>query len=173
MEIPTKAYMGIALDPGGHRASAAIAWPRADGTIGLRLVFDVPGNPIDTDALGADLRIAATHYGVPNVGFDPLTDAVLAKFFPESEPIAGQKHANASSRFVAAVEAGKVKWADCAAVTNDLIWTARKEHDESGSFQAVRGNDDRPITAALAAIRAVWLASEPPAIKKKYRHASF
>ena len=173
VEIPTKAFMGIALDPRGQRASAAIAWPRADGTIGLRLIFDVPGNPIDTDKLGADLRVAANNYGVPNVGFDPLTDTVLAKFFPESEPITGQKHANASSRFVATVEAGKVKWTDCAAVTNDLVWTARKKHDDSGSFQAVRGNDDRPITAALAAIRAVWLASEPPAIKKKYRHASF
>ncbi len=173
IEIPTRSFMGIALDPRGQRASAAIAWPRADGTIGLRLLFDVPGNPIDTDKLGPDLRAAATHYGVTNVGFDPLTDAVLAKFFPQSEPIAGQKHANASSRFVAAVEAAKVKWTDCAAVTTDLIWTARKKHDESGSFQAVRGNDDRPITAALAAIRAVWLASEPPVVKKTYRRASF
>ena len=164
VEYPSKSFMGIALDPRGQRASAAIAWPRADGTLGLRLIFDVPGNPIDTDKLGPDLREAAKKYGVPLVGFDPLTDAVLAKFFPQSEPIAGQKHANASARFVSAVEAGKVKWADCAAVTSDLVWTARKEHDESGSFQAVRGNDDRPITAALAAIRAVWLASEPPRV---------
>ena len=173
LETPTKTFMGIALDPRGKRASAAIAWPRADGSFGLRLLYDVPGSPIDTDALGADLRTAATHYGVANVGFDPLTDAVLAKFFPLSEPIAGQKHANASARFVSAVESLKLRWVDCAPVTADLVWTARKDHDESGSFQAVRGNDDRPITAALAAIRAVWLASEPPSIKKTYRHASF
>lgn len=173
LETPTRCFMGIALDPRGKRASAAIAWMRPDATIGTRLLYDVPGNPIDTDALGADLRTAATQYGVVNVGFDPLTDAVLAKFFPQSEAIAGGKHANASARFVTSVEALKLKWADCAPVTSDLVWTARKEHDESGSFQAVRGNDERPITAALAVIRAVWLASEPPTTKKIYRHASF
>ena len=161
LEAPSRPFMGIALDPRGQRASAAIAWPQSDGTIGLRLLFDVTGSPIDTDTLGPDLRDAAMEHSVANVGFDPLTDAVLAKVFPDSEPIAGQKYANASARFVAAVESGKVHWADCAAVTDDLAWTARKEHDESGSFQAVRGNDDRPITAVLAAIRAVWLASEP------------
>jgi len=161
IETPMRSFMGIALDPRGQRASAAIAWTQANRLIGLRLLFDVTGNPIDTDKLGPDLLDAAKKYGVVNVGFDPLTDAVLAKFFPKSEAIAGQKHANASARFVAAVEAETVKWSDCAAVTSDLVWTARKEHDESGSFQAVRGNDDRPITAALAAIRAVWLASEP------------
>jgi hypothetical protein len=37
-----------------------------------------------------------------------------------------------------------------------------KPHDQSGSFQAVRSDDDRPITAALAAIRAVELAANPP-----------
>ena len=159
---PVRPFMGIALDPRGQRASAAIAWLQADKTIGLRLLFDVSGSPIDTDKLGPDLRAAGRQYGVVNVGFDPLTDAVLAKFFLHSEPVAGQKYANASSRFVSAVEAGTVRWADCGPVTADLTWTARKEHDESGSFQAVRGNDDRPITAVLAAIRAVWLASEPP-----------
>jgi hypothetical protein len=40
------------------------------------------------------------------------------------------------------------------------VWTARKALDE-GRFEAVRADDKRPITAALAAIRAVWLASGP------------
>jgi len=176
VETPTRSFMGVALDPRGQRASAAIAWVQANGSTGLRLLFDVTGNPINTDKLGPDLREAAKKYGVVNVGFDPMTDAVLAKFFPKTEPIAGQKHANASARFVAAVEGSTVKWTDCAAVTSDLIWTARKEHDESGSFQAVRGNDDRPITAALAAIRAVWLASEParaPFVRKPRKAVGF
>ncbi len=153
--------LGICMDPQGARASAAIAWPRTDGTIGLRLLFDVPGHPIDTDRLGRDLRATARKLLVNTVGFDPLTDAVLAKFFVRTEPIAGAKYANASARFVAALETGKLKWRDAHAVGEDLEWTARKPHDESGSFQAVRAQDDRPITAALAAIRAVWLASTP------------
>jgi hypothetical protein len=167
VETPTRSFMAISLDPQGRRASAAIAWPQADGTIGLRLLFDVTGSPINTDKLGPDLRDAAKKYGAAIVGFDPLTDAVLAKVFPKSEAITGQKFTNASARFVAAVEGGRVKWADCGAVTSDLVWTARKEDDATGSFEAVRGNDERPITAALAAIRAVWLASEP--VKAPYR----
>ena len=161
LEMPTRSFMGIALDPKGQRASAAVAWLREDRTIGLRLLFDVPGNPIDTDKLGPDIRETARQYGVANVGYDPLTDALLAKFFPKAEPIAGQKYANASARFVSVIESRKIRWADAGAVTTDLTWTAKKPHDESGSFQAVRGNDERPITAVLAAIRAVWLASEP------------
>lgn len=160
-ETPLRPVMGISLDPSGKRASAAIAWNRPDGTVGLRLLFNVPGNPIDTDRLGKDLRAKARSLGVVAVGFDPLTDAVLAKFFRKTEPVAGAKYANASARFVAAVEANTVRWNDCAPVGDDLTWTAKKPHDESGSFQAVRADDDRPITAALASIRAVWLASVP------------
>jgi hypothetical protein len=160
-ETPARAYMGISLDPSGTRASAALTWQRPDGTPGLRMLFDVRGDPIDTDKLGRDLQAAAREHHVAVVGFDPLTDSVLAKWFPKSEAIAGQKYANASARFVTAVESGQLSWRDCHAVGTDLTWTARKEHDESGSFQAVRANDERPITAALAAIRAVWLASTP------------
>lgn len=158
---PVRPFMGISMDPNGQRASAAIAWPQADGTVALRLLFDVTGHPIDTDALGKDLRDTARSLGVFMVGFDPLTDAMLAKFLPRSEPISGQKWANASARFVAAVESRKLQWQDCPGVTDDLTWTARKPHDESGSFQAVRAQDDHPITASLAAVRAVWLASAP------------
>jgi hypothetical protein len=173
LDAPSGPFMGISLDPRGSRASAAIAWVQADGKPALRLLFDVTGSPIDTDKLGPDLRDAAAKYGVASVGFNPLTDAVLAKFFPKSEAIAGQKYANATARFVSVVESSRLGWADCAAVTSDLAWTTRKEHDESGSFEAVRGNDDRPITAVMAAIHAIWLASEPAIVKKPYRRASF
>lgn len=163
---PARPFIGIAMDPSGLRASAAAAWRQGDGTIGLRLLFDVTGNPaagkpIDLDRLGPEMREAFRQAGAQVVGFDPLTDAALAKHFGRTEPIAGTKHANASARFVTSIESGTVHWRDAATVGTDLTWTSRKPHDESGSFQAVRANDDRPITAALAAIRAVWLASAP------------
>jgi hypothetical protein len=165
---PSRPVMAVSMDPSGTRASAAIAWQQDEGKVALRLLFDVTGRPIDTDRLGADLRDTAHGLGVKVVGFDPLTDAQLARFFPNSEPIAGQKYANATSRFVASVEASKLSWQDCAAVGDDLTWTARKPHDESGSFQAVRASDDRPITAALAAVRAVWLAANPASPRKPF-----
>jgi hypothetical protein len=161
LTAPRKAAMGISMDPDGTRASAALAWQQPDGTVALQLLYDVRGTPIDTDALGADLRARASKEGATMIGFDPLTDAELAKFFKKPEPLSGQKFANASARFVTAVLANRLRWNDAGPVTDDLVWTSRKPHDESGSFQAVRAQDERPITAALAAIRAVWLASGP------------
>jgi len=160
-EPSARPYMAVSMDPSGKRASAALAWTQADDTIGLKLLFDVPGDPINTDRLGRDLRDETKRLRVGTVGFDPMTDTALTRYFPKTEPIAGLKYANASARFVSAVESDKLRWMDCDAVTDDLTWTARKAHEESGSFQAVRGNEDHPITASLAAIRAVWLASDP------------
>jgi hypothetical protein len=59
------------------------------------------------------------------------------------------------------VDAKVIQWDHAAAVGDDLTWTARKQHDDTGSFQAVRADDSRPIPAALASIRAVGLASAP------------
>ncbi len=162
LEAPARPVLAFSMDPEGRRASAAIAWKRSDGSIGLRLIYNVTGNPIDTDRLGGDLRKDAARMGIRKVGFDPLTDAALAKFFPKPESISGGKFANATAQFCNLVGAGKVRWADCEAVTDDLTWTARKLDVESGSYEAVRVKDDRPITASLAAVRAVWLASAPP-----------
>lgn len=159
---PARPFLGVSMDPSGKRASVAAAWRLPDGRIALRLLYDVPGDPIDTDRLGADVRDHAKRIHAVRAAFDPMTDAALARFLPKAEPIAGAKYANASARFVAAVEAGNLRWTDAAALTEDLTWTTRKDHDDRGAFEAVRGNDARPITAALAAIRAVWLASEPP-----------
>jgi hypothetical protein len=161
LPAPVRPALGVSMDPYGTRASAAIAWPLGDERYALRLLYDVTGHPIDPDRLGADLRATARELRVGRVGFDPLTDVALAKFFRRGEPIAGAKYANASARFVTAIESEKLAWHDAEAVGTDLGWTARKPHDESGSFQAVRADDDRPITAALASIRAVWLASQP------------
>ncbi len=74
----------------------------------------------------------------------------------------GGEFANATSNFVDHIRAGKLRWSNGTAIGEDLAWTSRKENDEVGSYQAVRANDDRPIPAALAAIRAVWLASGSP-----------
>jgi hypothetical protein len=158
----TRPYMAVSMDPSGRRASAALAWRAPDESIALRLLLDVTGSPIDTDRLGSDLRdLAKTHRAV-TTGYDPLTDRELAKFLRTPKPITGQEFANGSARFALAVANQRLRWHDAAAVTDDLVWTTRKPHDESGSYQAVRANDDRPITAALASIRAVWLASNPP-----------
>jgi hypothetical protein len=158
---PRRPFMAVSMAPSGTRASAAISWQMPDGGPALRLLFDVTGDPINVDALGRDMRDTALRLGVQLVGFDPLTDAGLAKYFRKTQAISGAKFANATDMFTTAVNARRLRWDDAAQVADDLVWTAKKPHDESGSYQAVRANDDRPITAALASIRAVWLASGP------------
>jgi hypothetical protein len=148
------------MDPSGRRASAVIAWRQNDESIALRQIYDVVCDTSGVDRLGRDLRADARRLGVTMTAFDPLTDAHLARFLPRKEPIGGKKYANASARFVETIEAGKLAWNDCAAVGDDLTWASRLD-GASGSFEAVRSNDDRPITAVHAAIRAVWLASYP------------
>ena len=90
-----------------------------------------------------------------------MTEGELAKYFAKPEPISGPKFVNATTGFVTDVEGGRIAWSDADAVTDDLVWTSRKDHAKN-SYEAVRSKDDHPIPAALAAIRAVWLASGPP-----------
>ena len=158
----TRPYMAVSLDPSGKRASAYLAWRLPDDTVALRLVVEAVGSPIDTDKLGTDLKAAIRQHKVRMVAFDPMTDAALTVHFDRKEPVAGAKYANATANFVSLIEGGRLRWeSDCATVGEDLTWTTRKAHDEKGAYEAVRGKDDRPITAALAAIRATWLASAP------------
>jgi len=161
LEPASKASLGIAMDPEGKRASAVLAWRQRDDTIALRLVSQAEGDPFSVDAFGEVVREAAK--GCVGVVFDPLTDGALAKFVkkPKPEPVSGQKFSNASAQFANLVNAGLIRWKDADAVTDDLGWTARKDDDDTGSYQAVRADDGHPITASLAAIRAVWLASGP------------
>ena len=150
------------MDPGGKRASVALAWRDGDG-VGLQLLEDVNADTVDTDAIGKRVAELVKKHNARTVGFDPLTDGELVKYVkkPKPEPVAGQKYANASAQFANIVRAERLSYADAEAVTDDLTWTSRKPDGDFGSFHAVRASDDRPITAALAAIRAVWLASGP------------
>jgi hypothetical protein len=158
---PRQPVMAVSMTPDGTRAAAAVAWQLPDGSIGLRLIEDAIGSPIDVKALGEAIDLHAKKLGAVKVGMNPLTDAELAKHLRKPVKITGTEYANASAQFVNLVNAGRIHWQDAEAVTDDLAWTARKDHDDTGHFQAVRMSDDHPIPAALAAIRAVWLASGP------------
>jgi hypothetical protein len=152
--------MGVASDPDGRQASAAMAWRKPDGSIALTML--VHGKGAHPDAFGTMLRDLAAQRRILTTAYDALTDADSARYLLKPRKVGGQEFRNASAKFVQLVEAGRLHHHDAAAVTAELAYTTRKEHDESGSFAAVRANDDVPITAVLAAIRAVWLAAEPP-----------
>ena len=157
---PLHPAMGISVSPDGSRVSAALSWAQGDGSIGLMSLADVTGEPVDLDAFGLELRDAALEAGVEGVAFDPWTDQHLARFFPEAKPLTGSAFANASEQFVRSVETGQLQWEWADKISEDMPYTARKPVSAS-AFIADRADAHRPITGALAAIRAVWLAGEP------------
>ena len=154
-----KMFMGIAIDPKSWRASAALAWATGEG-VALTVVMDMADASIDS--IGERIHELANQHRVRAVGYDPMTDAELARFVRTPKPINGQTFSNASFTFVNLVEANRLRWSDAGPVSDDLAWTSRQLQDQRGAYHAVRSNDDRPITAALAAIRAVWLAADRP-----------
>jgi hypothetical protein len=168
----TQPKMAVAMDPDGKRASAAIAWPLAEAPyIGVRVLYEATGDPIDIPAFAKALREAALKARVTATAFDPMTDRELAKYpLPKPQKLNGTEFSAASQLFTQLTKARHLRWDDADALADDLLFTAKKANDETGSFQAVRAEDGRPITAALAAIRAVWLASGPqPAGRPRIR----
>lgn len=152
--------MAFNVDPQGKRASAAMAWPMADGRIALVELAEASGDPIDVDRLGSDLKALALQHRVRKMGFASWTDAALARHLPKAEALDGKAFASASGTFAQLVQSGRLVWDGAAHITEDLSWTSRKPH-ESGAWIAVAATPERPVTAMLAAVRAVYLASEP------------
>lgn len=162
IENPLRPAMGISMDASGTRASAVLAWQQSDGSLGLTVIRDVTGDPIDTEAFGPDLHKLALKLGVSQVAYDSWTDTDLARHLPNAKPLISREYANASENFARVLESGRLRWNNADQITEDLAWTSRKPH-ESGAWLAVKANDERAITASLAAIRATWLASAPKA----------
>lgn len=158
---PERACMAISLDPSGRRASAAVAWASGD-KIHLRIEADVTGSPIDTERLGADLQRRAYQLGIRQIGYDDLTDRDLARWMKRAKPINGHEFTAASDKFDRIVRSDGLLWDGADEVTEDLRWLTRKTQP-NGAWAAVRANEDHSVTAGLAAIRAIWMASEPTA----------
>jgi len=159
--------LAVSMSPEGNRASVAMAWRTGDA-VSVRLLLEATGSPIDTDALGEDVRKLAAKNGIREVGHDPMTDRELVKYVPKgrAKAVGGAEFGNASAQFVNLVTSRTLRWDAGDQITTDLKWTSRKDTGD-GKYHAVRAQDDRPITAALAVIRAVWLASGP--VKPKAR----
>lgn len=157
---PRQPCMGISVDPSGTRASAVIAWQGDAGIVELQVLAHVSGSPIDLDNFGKALDEKAREAKVTDVAFDPWTDQGLGRHLLNAKPLQGAEWANASERFVRAVEGGWLRHSSSEQISDDLAFTVRKSRDD-GTFVAVKAIEERPITAALAAVRAVWLASNP------------
>ncbi len=162
IEAPLRPSLGVKVEPNGRRASAVLAWRQSDGSIAMRVEADVTGDPIDIDAFALDLEPRARRAGVRTVAFDPWTDKHLADHFSDAQAINGQDFANASERFVRALENGALHWQHADAIAAELRYASRKQ--TTGSAFMAEPAPGQTITTVLAAIRAVWLASNPKAV---------
>lgn len=157
---PVRPAMGVSVNAAGSRASAALAWIQADGSVALTIAGDVTGTPLDLDRFGQELRQYARSVRAVVVAYDPATDRDLVRHLRSAKPVSGDEYAAASDRFVRTIEAGRLRHAGAAAIGADLAFTGKQERDR-GSWMIVPADADRPVTAALAAIRAVWMATAP------------
>jgi hypothetical protein len=162
---PVRPAIGFNMDPSGKRASAVMAWMMTDGRIACVELLEAVGDPIDLPKLGNDLKDLAARHGAKRLAFASWTDKDLARYVPRSTPLDGKEYANASEHFARVVMSGRLAWDGATHITDDLGWTARKPHD-SGAWQAVPATPERSVTAVLAAIRAVWLASAPRSVPR-------
>lgn len=157
---PTRTVMGVSVDGDGTRATAVVAW--ADGDkVSASVVANVTGDPVDVDRLGPELRSLAARLRVSEVGFDPWTDADLARHFRVAKPVNGRSYANASGKFVQLVEGGNLTVKDDEKLIGEDLKYAAKRPTAFGSFMAVKADNEHSVTGLLALIRAVWLASGP------------
>lgn len=157
-----KPAMAFNMDPSGHRASVVRAWMQTDGRIAVDEVIEAHGEtaPIDTERLGSDIVELAREGGSRNIGFASWTDKDIARYVPRAKALDEKEFSAASELFARYVSSSRIVWENGAHITADLPSTTRRQHS-SGAWQAVPANPDRSITAVLAAIRAVWLASAP------------
>lgn len=157
---PVRPAMGIAVHPGGTRVSAVIAWRQADGSYALHPVLEMQSEQaIDLDAVGLQLRRDAQRRRVRSFAFSGISDVALSRYLPRAKAVDGRLFANASDTFANLVGSGQVRWVQGDTIGDDLKHVIRRPSAD-GSAVAT-SNGERPVTAALAAIRALWLASAP------------
>lgn len=163
--------LGVALDPSGIRLSAVLAVPLDDGRIGIQVAADVHGKvgddgeiaPVDVAQVVTELNRRIRAAKVRHVGFDPWVDKDLARRVTRAKthPITGADAANAAALFVRLVEHVQLAHGGAPEIAGDIPWLERHSRSD-GTWYAARG-DEHPVSAALAAVRAVWLATNPPA----------
>lgn len=161
--------VGIAVDPGGRRVSAVGSWIQTDGTVALTQLGEWVGDPVDLETVAAALIDFSRGTRISGIGFDPWTDSDLSRKLSalgKLSALTGRDWSSASQGFVRLAESGRLRHSRASDVGSDMPWVERRTKGD-GTYVAARG--DRPVTAALAAIRASWIASGPQPAKPQIR----
>jgi hypothetical protein len=157
---PKRPTLGVKMDVSGERASAVLAWQDGD-KVALDVVADVTGSPIDTELLADELKKVVLRKRATLVGYDPFTDADIARHLRQSKPITGRDYGNATRKFIDLVRARQLRVHDENGILVKDLGVTVPRKSVGGSFIAVKSSPEVTNTAAEAAIRAVWFATVP------------
>lgn len=160
LDSPLRAVLGIKIDPQGRRASAIAAWQMLDGLYGVRPIADVTGDPVDVKRFAEAVRAEMPALRAGTVYYDPWTDGEAARYFKSAKPVNGRDYANSSGTFAKLVASEKIRWDGDDVIGPDLPWTVQKPNGDK-SFMAVPAQEDHPVTAVEAAIRAIGAVAGP------------
>jgi hypothetical protein len=164
LEPYVRPAVGVAVDPGGRRASAVAAWVQSDGSVAVAELGDWRGEPVELEAVASALNEFAVA-GRPTAWvFDPWSDSELSRQLSSRaklEPLTGRAWASASAAWVHLAESGRLRLAPGGFV-EDMPYLERRTRGD-GTYVAQRPDSGRPVTAGLAAVRAAWIASAPRA----------
>jgi hypothetical protein len=163
LDEPTRPAMAFALDGQSTRCSAALSWRLPDGRIALVALREYRGNPLDLDSLGGELRKLAVEQRARLVGHSSA-DKGPARHLRGAKALDGKEYAAACGTFASLVASGRLAWDGDPYIAEDLAFTARRPY-ESG-WIAEPATAERPVPAALAAIRATYLASAPASVPR-------
>lgn len=168
VEAGDRSSIAFNMDPSGRRATVVRAWTQTDGRIALEELIEAKGETdlIDTEVLGKDIAKLVRTHKAQSVAFASWTDKDIARYVPQAKAIDEKEFAAASEMFARYVGSGRIVWQNAMHVGNDLTAVIRRPH-HSGAWQAVPATPEHSITAALAAIRAVWIESAPRPARSK------
>ena len=155
MRIGARARIDIFLDADGRAELGADLEPvdRLKFRDSKKYKDRLVGAQKQTGEKDALISMSGTLLGMP---------VVVSAF--EFSFMGGSMGAIVGERFVRAVESGQLRYDDPdTLLTGDMAYTVRRS--TAHGWVATRASDERPTTASLAAIRAVWLATTP-AVKK-------
>jgi hypothetical protein len=152
--------LGVMATPG--RVAAALAWLQTDGSIALTMAADWTGTPVDMEAAGRALAKYAAANRVASVGYAVGTDKDLIRYLGTraGKALTASELAAAAVRFASTVDSGRLRHARAEAIGLDLPYLTRREAHGTWTAEPVPRAVRYPA-AAMAAIRAVYLATEP------------
>lgn len=161
--LPT--WLAVDLTPDRRKGSLVGAAVRDDGTVAVAVLQEwTAENAVDELLIAGDVAGWARKYNAQAIAFDPwaagnIANRLAAVGLP-TQPVSGGYFAQACDVMLSAMTAKRVVHADQPSLS-DAVNACAKKAAADGGWRVIRRASALPISAAVAAIMAVYLANQP------------